>query len=139
MKNRERTRREEGRESSGAVKHILIGALTQVILFFLLLALAAAAALKAEVDAEKYRYIGLALGAVAGIVGGFVCVRPSRKSGIPMGAAAGAAGALPTLMILFIADTENAGAGLFITAGIMTVFAALGGIAAVNIKRKTRI
>ncbi len=113
----------------------LIGSAVALVMFFALTALASFIMWKKDADTEIFKYIMLALGALAGFVGGFVAVRPVRKNGI----AVGALSALPPYFVIILVSTLVAKSGVgiigWILLGIMILFAAVGGIVAVN-KRK---
>ncbi len=113
----------------------LTGSLVGLVIFFLLTAVATAVLWKTDADSEMYKYILLVIGAISAFVCGFVAVRPVRKNGIVFGALS----VLPTYLITIIVSMliSKSGIGLFgwILLGIQILFAAIGGIIAVN-KRK---
>lgn len=113
----------------------LIGSAVGLVLFFALTALASFALWKADADSEVFKYIMLIIGAVAGFVGGFVAVRPTRKNGI----AVGALSALPTYLAVILTSTlvSKSGVGVigWVFLAVLVLFSAIGGIVAVN-KRK---
>lgn len=113
----------------------LTGSLVGLVIFFLLTAVATAVLWKTDADSEMYKYILLVIGAISAFICGFVAVRPVRKNGIVFGALS----VLPTYLITIIVSMliSKSGIGLFglILLGIQILFAAIGGIIAVN-KRK---
>ncbi len=119
---------------TGALK-ALIGSAVSLILFFALMAVAAFILWKKDSDSESFKYIVLAIGAVASFIGGFAAVRPIRKNGIILGAMS----ALPSYFIIILASSIMAKSGIgiigWILLGVMVLFSAAGGIVAVN-KRK---
>ena len=113
----------------------LTGSLVGLAVFFLLAAAAAAVLLKTDADGEIYKYILLSVGAVAAFICGFAAVRPVRKNGIVFGALS----VLPMYLVIILASIliSKSGIGLigWVLLGVQLLFAAIGGIIAVN-KRK---
>ncbi|MBP3441331.1 MAG: TIGR04086 family membrane protein [Clostridia bacterium] len=103
---------------------------------FFLFALAAAFVLwKKDADTSSFKYVMFALAALSGFIGGFTAVRPVREKGLIFGALS----ALPTCVVLTAVSMLISKNGLAVTGWIFIVldilFAAIGGIVAVN-KRK---
>ena len=127
-----------GKESSGrkkVVMTILKGSAIGTVLFFLLLLIASRAMLKFDIDSSLLAVFAFASAAIAAFVSGFAAVRPTRKKGIPMGALS----ALPILILIAVASaiaSGSLGQNMLIAATIMIICGAVGGIAAVNVKRK---
>lgn len=114
---------------------ILVGSLLSVICYFVLAAIFSLISYKTDFDSSIYRYFVLFSGAVAGIIGGYFAVRKIRKNGIIIGAVS----AIPAFFIIFLISSVISRTGIstvgWITAGIMTLFSAIGGIISAN-KRK---
>lgn len=114
------------------------GALASTVIFFVLLALFAFFSLKSGFSDSIYFPAGLVTGALSGFTGGFICVRPIKEKGVLFGFVSGLIQALICCGILFAINGASAGNGLFILFGVITVFSAFGGIAAVNLKIKKK-
>ena len=117
---------------------ILIGSGVGTALFFVLTALSAFILLQNDSDVNSYKYIMLLVGAISGFLSGFVAVRPLRKNGIAFGAVS----ALPMYLIAIIVSIllSRSGIGLigWIMLALTMFFSAIGGIVAVNKRKKTR-
>lgn len=113
----------------------LIGSVIGAVMFFLLVALMSLIVLKADMSQSPYKYMILGAGMISGFICGFAAVRPVRKNGIVVGALS----ALPMYLLAVTLATLNSRTGIgvigWILLGVMIVFAAIGGILAVN-KRK---
>ncbi|MBR3835545.1 MAG: TIGR04086 family membrane protein [Clostridia bacterium] len=113
----------------------LVGALTGVVLFFVMSAVAAFALWKTDSNSGMYQYILLAIGAVSALVCGFVAVRPVRKNGIAVGALSVLPAYLVTILVSILVSKSGVGLFGWILLAVQVVFSAIGGIIAVN-KRK---
>jgi putative membrane protein (TIGR04086 family) len=113
----------------------LISSATGIIVFFIITAVLSLVGWKSDMPESAYKYMILAAGAISGFVCGFAAVRPIRKNGI----AVGALSALPAYFIIVLISTTLSRTGIskigWILLPVMIVFAAVGGILAVN-KRK---
>ena len=127
-----KTRRDEKKVSPAA--KILIGAVLGSVIYFAAVAVFAAFALKSGVGFSSYMPAGLALGALSGLVSG----RPIKQNGALYGALSGLGQSLINSIVLFSVNKASAGTGMLILAVIVTVASVIGGIAAVNIKRKKK-
>lgn len=127
-----------GRETSAKKKTVLSvlkGSAVGTVLFFLLLLLASRAVLRFDLDSALLTVFAFAVAAVAAFAAGFAAVRPTRKNGVPMGAVS----AVPILAVVAVAaaiTSGSVGRNMLIAAAIMLVFGAVGGIAAVNFRKK---
>ena len=131
-----KTRRDEKKVSPAA--KILIGAVLGSVIYFAAVAVFAAFALKSGVGFSSYMTAGLALGALSGLVSGFFTARPIKQNGAFYGALSGLVQSLINSIVLFSVNKASAGTGMLILAAIVTVASVIGGIAAVNIKRKKK-
>lgn len=131
-----KTRRDEKKASPAA--KILTGAVLGGAVYFVAVALFAAFALKSGIGFGSYMPAGLALGALSGLVSGFSAVRPIKQNGALYGALSGICQALINTVVLFSVNKARAGTGMLILALIVTAFSVIGGIAAVNIRRKKK-
>ena len=131
-----KTRRDEER-ASPQIK-IIIGSAIGTALYFLIVAIAAAAVLKSGTGSSAYLPIGFASGILSGFAGGFAAVRPIKEKGAVFGALSGLGQALLCSVVLFNVNRAAAGSGMLILSLIIIICSALGGIAAVNAKRKKK-
>lgn len=135
MPKKRRTKPQAGTDIKTVIIKTLIGSLVGVVLFFAFTALASLILWKTDADESIYKFISLLIGAVAAFAGGFVAVRPTRKNGIVFGSLS----ALPVYLLEILASVlvSKSGIGLigWILLAVQILFAALGGIIAVN-KRK---
>ncbi len=124
---------------SGDIKtvtvRLAVGALIGIVLFFALSAAASFVLWKTDTDSSIYKFVMLAAGALSSFCTGFASVRPIRKNGLALGALS----SLPLFLAVFLASTliskSSIGAVGWIMLGVQMLFAAIGGIIAVN-KRK---
>lgn len=107
-------------------------------LYFALLALITVIALRSSVDRSMYLPLSIGAGAVTGFVCGFAVAKIIKEKGMLYGSLGGFIQSLICSAVIFILNKGVAGNGIFILMAVMTVFASLGGIAAVNIKKKIR-
>lgn len=137
MGGKTKSSRKESKYNTKLIK-VSVGALVSTVLFFILLAIFAAMSLKSGFSASLYLPAGLAVGAVSGFIGGFLCVRPIKEKGALYGLISGLVQAAVCCAVLFAVNGGAAGNGLFILFGIINAFSVLGGIAAVNLKIKKK-
>ena len=125
-------------DTKNIIIKILIGSGAGIVTFFILTALSAFLLLKNDSDMNIYKYIILLIGAVSGFTAGFAAVRPMRKNGIAFGAVS----ALPVYLTAVTVSVilSRAGIGLigWILLAVTAVFAAVGGVVAVNKRKKIR-
>lgn len=138
MKKKRRSKSKPKPQNSSVKNMILktlIGSAVSMVVFVVLALIAAFILWKNDADVPSFKYIISVLGAVAGLVGGFVAVRPVRKNGIAFGALSAL---LPCAVIItaavLIAKTSLSLAG-WIFVAVYIVFSAVGGIIAVNKRR----
>lgn len=117
---------------------IIIGSVVSSILYFIIIALYAVFALKSGANASGYMPVGMVLGALTGFLCGFVAVRPIKQKGVLYGSFAGFVQALICMLVLFDVNNASAGNGIFILSAIIVLCAAVGGVAAVNMKKRKK-
>lgn len=117
---------------------IMITSLVGCLLFFILTALFSYLVLQKGISSSLYMPVGLVLGAISAFLNGFAAVRPIKEKGVLYGALTGLIQALLCSVVLFVANGGAAGTGIFILAAIIILAAAVGGIAAVNLKIKKK-
>lgn len=130
-----KSRREETK-TSPAVK-TGVGVLMGTVIFFALLCIFALAALKTGISRSFYFPAAFAAGALSGLFAGFTAARAIKKNGLLFGAAAGFGASLVCVAVAAIVS-GGAEIKVFVLPAVMTVFAALGGIAAVNLGKRTK-
>ncbi len=129
-------RKEENK--NGQIDKILIGAGAGIGLFFVLLFLFAALALKSGVDTSVYLPAGIVFGGISGFISGFITVKFIKEKGAFYGILTGMLQSILSALIVFIINKGVAGTGLFIMIALAVLCSTLGGIAAVNIKKKIK-
>ena len=117
---------------------IAIGTAISVVLYFIFIALYAFVSLKTGASASVYMPVGIVLGVLAGLIGGFAAVRPVKQKGFVLGALTGLASAVICAAILFIVNGNKAGNGVFFLMAAIISGSAAGGISAVNLKIKKK-
>lgn len=137
MNGKSKTSRREENQTSPYIK-ILIGAVLAIALYFIILALFAVFVLKSGIESSAYMPTGVIIGAVSAFVGGFAAVRPIKQKGALYGGLAGLIQALISSLVLFFANGYSAGNGVFILSAVIILCSVLGGILAVNMKRKMK-
>lgn len=131
-----KSRREE--KQSAPFLRIVIAAVSGAVFYFVLIAVFAAFALKSGAGVSSYMPAGLAAGAVSCLFSGFAAVRPIKEKGAVYGSLTGLIQAVVSSIVLFIVNHASAGNGLFILSAIMMICGMLGGIAAVNMKKRKK-
>lgn len=139
MQKKKRTKASSAvNDTKNIIIKILIGSGVGTVVFLGLTALAAFILLKNDSDTTIYKYIMLLVGAISGFLSGFIAVRPLRKNGIAFGSVS----ALPVYLIAVLVSVLMARSGIgiigWILLPVMVVFASIGGIVAVNKRKKTR-
>ncbi len=108
------------------------------VLYFAILALITVISLKSSVDRSMYLPLSIVAGVVTGFICGFAVSKIIKEKGLFYGGLGGFVHSLICSVVIFILNKGTAGNGIFILMAVMTLFASLGGIAAVNIKKKIR-
>lgn len=113
----------------------LVGSLFNIIIFFSLVAVLSLICLKIDCKTAIYKYFVFFISAISGFVGGLIAVKPFRKNGLIIGALSSVPAFIIIFLISSIISTTGIGVFGFISAIVMTLFSAIGGIISVN-KRK---
>ncbi len=116
---------------------LLRGAAIGSAAFFLLLLLLAQIILKSDLGDSVLTAAAMASAGIAALVSGFFAVRPIRKNGIPLGAAS----VIPVIAVTALCCAVAAGGigkNLLYSVVLMLVCGAVGGIGAVNMRKKGR-
>lgn len=80
---------------------------------------------------------GLIIALLSGLAAGFAAAKPIKKNGLACGALAGLFASLPCAAAAALLSS-GAGVRLIAFIGAMTLGGALGGVAAVNIKKRAK-
>lgn len=137
MSGKSKTSRREEKKGS-PLKNIIIAVVLGVAVYFIFIAVFAAFALKSGAGDSSYMPAGMAVGAVSALISGFAAVRPIKEKGAVYGALTGLVQALISSLVLFIVNHASAGNGIFILTAVMIICGMLGGIAAVNMKKRKK-
>ena len=125
-------------DTKNIIIKILIGSGAGIVTFFILTALSAFLLLKNDSDMNIYKYIIILIGAVSGVITGFIAVRPLRKNGIALGAVSALPVYLTAVTVSIILSRTGIGLIGWILLAVTAVFAAVGGVIAVNKRKKIR-
>lgn len=136
MPTRSKKARREEQAASPAVK-IAVGAVTGAALFFAFTAIFALAALKSGIGSGAYFPVGLIIALFSGLAAGFAAAKPIKRSGLAFGALAGLCASLLCAAVCALL-CSGAGMRLLALVGSMAVGGALGGVAAVNIRKRAK-
>lgn len=136
MTNRGSTSKKD--DSGFPIKQVTLASMFGVAIFFLFLIAASAVSLKSSLNQSLYFAVGLVAGAFSGLISGFIALKFIKEKGIVYGAAVGIVQSLVSAIIVFILNDCKAGNGIFFLIGIIILFSSLGGILAVNIKKKIK-
>lgn len=132
-------RRKSAETSAGAkavpIKLLFAGAVGAVV-FLAVSAFGSFVALKADAPPDSAALIARICAAIAAFAAGFAAARPTRQKGLLTGLAA----AVPLIAVIMgvsmLADRASSGKDMLILAAIALPCAALGGIAAANMRKK---
>ena len=117
---------------------LLIGNIIGTVLFFLLTLLASAVILKKTVSSDFYTPVAVIISGLSALAAGFAAVRPIRKNGLIMGL--GSSILLIACICASAALTSGGSMGIktAIAAAVAAVCAAVGGILAANMKKRSK-
>ncbi len=119
----------------GIITGLLMGSLTSLVAFFALAAVTSLICLKTDTAPEILKYPVMVISCISGFLGGTVAIGRIRKNGLIFGAAC----AVPSFSIIFLICSIASQSGIavigWISAGLMALFSAIGGIVRAN-KRK---
>lgn len=125
-------------ESAIPIKQIFISSLISSAMFFILLIILALVVFKTSANQSLYLLYGLAAGGLSSFFGGFISLRLIKEKGLFFGGICGFIQSLICSLIIFILNKGTAGNGIFILIALMTFVSSLGGLTAVNIKKKIK-
>lgn len=124
-------------KDNSAVKEILKGGATGCIAFAIMCLGLCAVLLKAGISRDMYLPLLMITSAVSGLIGGFISVRKKRENGLINGLISSV---IPSIMILVSMSVAYKSFSVFelIVLACCLFGGGLGGIAAVNIKKKRK-
>ncbi len=127
------------KETTGfPIAPISVVSVVSSVLYFAILALITYISLKSSVERSMYLPLSIVAGALTGFACGFAVSKLIKEKGMFYGGLSGFIHSLICSAVIFILNKGTAGNGIFILVAAMTVMASLGGIAAMNIKKKIR-
>lgn len=126
------------KETGFPISHIALSSVIGTVLFFTILFIEATVMLKTTSTQPAYLVYGIAAGCVSGFLNGFIALKLIKEKGIAFGAISGLIQSLLCLLIICILNKGVAGTGIFILALGVIFFSALGGLTAVNFKKKIK-
>ena len=133
--NKSKSKKEE---SSFPFKAVIIPSVVSSVLFFVFLAAGALFFLKNSASSSAYLPFSIGVGAVCGFICGFVSARMIKNRGMFYGALSGFIQSLITALVIFIMNKGVAGNGIFILIAVTVALSSVGGITAVNLKKKIK-
>ncbi len=136
MQEKNKTNRKE--ESQFPLIPLAVSSAISSIIYFILIALLTFAALKTSFSNALYLPGAIFAGALSGLVCGFTAARIIKEKGLFWGGISGLIQSLLCSVVIFILNKGTAGNGIFILIAVIVAFSAIGGIAAVNIKKKIK-
>ncbi len=117
---------------------VAVGSVAGVIIFFALTLIFALVSFESDIGTGLYFPSELLFGGVSGAAAGFVTVRPIKRLAAPLGACAGLCMSAVTALIMLIINGGASVKNILILSGVIILLAAIGGVAAANIKKKMR-
>ena len=136
----EKSRGEQKGKSSMRLTAIslLIGNIIGAVLFFLLTLLASAVILKKTVSSDFYTPVAVIISGFSALAAGFSAVRPLRKNGLIIGLGSSILLIACICVSAALASGGSMGIKTAIAAAVAAVCAAVGGILAANMKKRSK-
>lgn len=125
-------------ETGFPFKSVIIPSVFSSVLFFIFLGVGALVFLKNSASSSVYLPFAVGAGAFCGFICGFISARMIKNRGLFYGALSGFIQSLITSLVIFILNKGVAGNGIFVLIGVIVVLSALGGVTAVNLKKKIK-
>lgn len=125
-------------KSNISVKSLIIPSVAMSVMFFVFLAVGALLFLNNGTSSSAYLPFSIVAGGICGFISGFVSVRIIKNKGLFYGAVSGIIQSLIVSIVIFLMNKGIAGNGIFILIGVTVALSALGGVAAVNLKKKIK-
>lgn len=117
---------------------LLIGNIIGAVLFFLLTLLASAVILKKTVSSDFYTPVAVIISGFSALAAGFSAVRPLRKNGLIIGLGSSILLIACICVSAALASGGSMGIKTAIAAAVAAVCAAVGGILAANMKKRSK-
>lgn len=117
---------------------VILTSVISTLLFFAFIALYALFSLKTSSDRSLYMPVAIICGALSGFICGFAVARMTKVKGMLYGGISGFVYSLLSSSVIFIMNKGVAGNGIFILIAVAVIAASLGGVSAVNIKKKIK-
>ncbi len=117
---------------------IAITSVASTILYFISICAFAMISLKTSSDRSLYLPVAIVLGALSGFICGFAVARITKVKGMFYGGLSGFIHSLLCSLVIFTMNKGVAGNGIFILIAVAVISASLGGVSAVNIKKKIK-
>ncbi len=117
---------------------IILTSVLSTILYFIFISLFALISLKTSSDRSFYLPVAIVCGALSGFICGFAVARMTKVKGMFYGGISGFIHSLLCSLAIFVMNKGVAGNGIFILIAIAVIAASLGGVSAVNIKKKIK-
>lgn len=125
-------------KSAFPIVPITIIPVVSTIIYFLLLSFFALYSLKTSANRSLYLPFAIILSALSGFICGFAVARITKINGMFYGGLSGLIYSLLSSIIIFTINKGTAGNGIFILIAASVIAASLGGVSAVNIRKKIR-
>lgn len=133
--NKSKTKKEE---SGFPFKSVIIPSAASSVLYFILLAVGALFFLKNSVSSSAYLPFSIGTGAACGFICGFITGKMIKSKGLFYGALSGFIQSLIISLAIFVMNKGVAGNGIFILIAVTVAVSSIGGIIAVNLKKKIK-
>lgn len=133
--NKSKSKKEE---SGFPFKYIIIPAIATSVLFFVIIALGTLLFLKNSTGSSAYLPFSIGGGAVCGFICGFITGKMIKSKGLFYGALSGFIQSLIISFAIFVMNKGVAGNGIFILIAVTVAVSSIGGIIAVNLKKKIK-
>lgn len=133
-----KSRSSKNEEMKFSYMPILLSSLICSVLYFVFLIAISAVMLNSASNPSLYLPAGLLSGGLTGFINGFVTAKLTGEKGLVYGAITGLIQSLLCAVTVFIMNKGIAGNGIFILIAIIILTASLGGMTAVNIRKKIK-
>lgn len=134
----DKSRRQNEKNNGVPILKLVIIALLCGGFYFVLCGICAFVSLKVNAEQSFYIVFGFSAALISGFLCGRLCAGAVGHSGILYGSLGGAVQGTVCAAAVFFINGSAFGAGIAVLALVIVVFAALGGIAGVNRKKRIR-
>ncbi|MBQ2974366.1 MAG: TIGR04086 family membrane protein [Clostridia bacterium] len=136
MQEKNKSNRKE--ETKFPLIPLAVSAVISSVIYFIIIALLTVVVLNTSVSNALYLPGAIFAGALSGLICGFTAARILKEKGLFWGAICGLIQSLLCSIVIFILNKGTAGNGIFILIAVIVAFSAIGGISAVNLKKKIK-